>query len=117
MCEHGIEPIAVPQIEADPAGDWIARALDKLPERIYITIDIDGFDPAIAPGTGTPEPGGLTWRQVTALLRAACWRKQVVAADIVEVMPIPGQHTTEFLAARLAYKLIAYRESGLRCSK
>ena len=91
-------------------GDWIERTLKLLGEKVYLTIDIDGLDPSIAPGTGTPEPGGLTWRQITALLRALCTRRKVVAADIVEVRPIPPNHVTEFLAARLAYKIIAYTQ-------
>lgn len=89
-------------------NDWIDRVLDGLGETVYVTIDIDGFDPAYAPGTGTPEPGGLDWYQVTGLLRLVAAEKNVVGADIVEVLPIPGQRVTEFLAARLAYKLIAY---------
>ena len=90
--------------------DWIDRALNALGETVYVTIDIDAFDPACAPGTGTPEPGGLDWFQVTALLRLVAAEKNVVGADIVEVMPVPGQVVTEFLAARLAYKLMGYIE-------
>jgi agmatinase len=87
---------------------WIDRVLDALGDTVYVTVDVDGFDPAFAPGTGTPEPGGLHWFDVTALLRLVCAEKNVVGADVVEVMPIPGQAVTEFLAARLAYKIIAY---------
>ena len=101
-----LEPITAVQCFAD--DDWIDRVLNGLGDEIYITIDIDGFDPAYAPGTGTPEPGGLDWYQVTALLRLVAAEKNVVAADIVEVFPVPGQVVTEFLAARLAYKLICY---------
>lgn len=88
--------------------DWIDRALAGLTENVFVTIDIDGFDPAYAPGTGTPEPGGLDWHQALSLLRLVTSEKNVVGADIVEVLPIPGQAVTEFLAARLAYKLMAY---------
>ncbi|RJP31059.1 MAG: agmatinase [Phycisphaerales bacterium] len=88
--------------------DWIDQAVERLGEHVYVTIDIDGFDPAYAPGTGTPEPGGLDWYQVTALLRRTAERRRIVAADVVEVLPIGGQAVTEFLAARLAYKLICY---------
>jgi len=88
--------------------DWIPRVVDSLSENVYVTIDVDGFDPAYAPGTGTPVPGGLDWYQATRLLRAVAARRRVVAADVVEVMPIPGQAVTEFLAARLAYKIMAY---------
>jgi agmatinase len=91
-------------------GDWIEQAIAELGPKVYLTIDIDGFDPAYAPGTGTPEPGGLDWLTVTHLLRQLCSRRQVVAADIVEVRPIGPNHVTEFLAARLAYKIIAYTQ-------
>ncbi|MBI3834256.1 MAG: agmatinase family protein [Planctomycetes bacterium] len=87
---------------------WIDRAVDALGETVYVSIDIDGFDPAYAPGTGTPEPGGLDWYQVTSLIRRTAEERNIVAADVVEVMPIPGQAVTEFLAARLAYKLVNY---------
>lgn len=88
--------------------DWVDRVLEALGDTVYVTVDIDAFDPAHAPGTGTPEPGGLDWFQVTGLLRLVAAEKNVVGADIVEVVPIPGQVMTEFLAARLAYKLMAY---------
>jgi agmatinase len=94
--------------ECHMADDWVDRVLNSLGETVYVSIDIDGFDPAYAPGTGTPEPGGLDWYQVTGLLRLVAAEKKVVGADIVEVMPIPGQAVTEFLAARLAYKLMGY---------
>jgi len=104
-----IEPITARRCHMD--DDWIDEALGRLTDNVYVSIDIDGFDPAYAPGTGTPEPGGLDWYQVTGLLRLVAAEKNVVAADIVEVMPIPGQAVTEFLAARLAYKLICYIET------
>lgn len=104
--KSGIEPIYARDCRG--GGEWIERALDGLGDTVYVTIDIDGFDPAYAPGTGTPEPGGLDWYQVTALLRRVAQTRKIVAADIVEVLPIPGQAVTEFLAARLAYRLMAY---------
>jgi len=87
---------------------WMDRALDALGEHVYVTVDIDGFDPSAAPGTGTPEPGGLDWAQVTRLLRRVAAEKSIVGADIVEVIPLPGQVVTEYLASRLAYKIMAY---------
>ena len=96
--------------QAHMEDDWVDRALNALGENVYVTIDIDGFDPAYAPGTGTPEPGGLDWYQVTGLLRLAAAERKIVGMDVVEVMPIPGQAVTEFLAARLIYKLIAYTQ-------
>jgi len=97
--------------DLDPA-DWIERAVDGLTDDVFVTIDIDGFDPAYAPGTGTPEPGGLNWYQVTGLLRAVAQRRRIVAADVVEVMPIPGSMQTEFLAAKVVYKIIAYTQQS-----
>ena len=106
-----IEVVTARQCHAD--DDWVDRVLNALGETVYITIDIDGFDPSFAPGTGTPEPGGLDWYQVTGLLRLVAAEKTVVGADIVEVMPLPGQAVTEFLAARLAYKLISYVQTRM----
>ena len=109
QCPQQIGALITPDmIDGDPA--WIARAIDMLGAKVYLTIDIDGLDPSIAPGTGTPEPGGLSWRQVTGLLKELCASRQVVAADIVEVSPLPPSPMTEYLAARLAYKIIAYTQ-------
>lgn len=107
---HGIEPITARDCAMEE--DWLDRAINALGDTVYITIDIDAFDPAYAPGTGTPEPGGLDWYQVIGLLRLVAAEKNVVGADIVEVMPLPGQVVTEFLAARLAYKLMCYVADG-----
>lgn len=85
---------------------WINSVLGALTDEVYVTIDIDGFDPAYAPATGTPEPGGLDWYQVTDLLAAVASRKRIVAADVVEVAPQPPNTVTEFLAAKLMYRLI-----------
>ncbi len=90
--------------------DWLDGVLDHLGDKVYVTIDIDGFDPSVAPGTGTPEPGGIDWFQGCGLLRAVAEEKQIVAADLVEVSPIPGQTVTEHLGARLIYKMIGYME-------
>jgi agmatinase len=85
---------------------WIEEAVAELSENVYVTIDIDGFDPAYAPGTGTPEPGGLDWYQVTDLLKAVARARRIVAADVVEVRPLPPGTATEFLAAKLIYRII-----------
>ena len=91
----------------DPA--WITRIVDALGEKVYITIDCDGIDPAVMPAVGTPEPGGLTWRELLTLLKLVMTTKTVVAADVVELCPIPGLVAPNFLAAGLVYKLIGYR--------
>lgn len=108
MKKRKISVIASRQTREDP--DWIERAIDGLSENVYVTIDIDGFDPAYAPGTGTPEPGGMDWFQVNDLLKAVAMNRKIVAADVVEVLPLPGSAQTEFLAAKLIYKLIAHVE-------
>lgn len=111
MQRSSVNVITARQCHED--DDWVDRVLNALGQTVYVTIDIDGFDPAYAPGTGTPEPGGLDWYQVTGLLRLVAAEKRIVAADIVEVMPIPGQAVTEFLAARLAYKILSYASHDL----
>jgi agmatinase len=109
-CPRQVARFITPGIVERDSG-WMDRALALLGDKVYVTVDVDGFDPAFVPGTGTPEPGGLTWRQVTGLLRRVCAERQVIGADIVEVVPIAGQVVSEFLAARLAYKIISYVES------
>jgi agmatinase len=101
-----INPITALDCHSDE--NWLDRVLDSLGDVVYVTLDIDGFDPSFAPGTGTPEPGGLDWYQVIGLLRLVAAEKKIIGADIVEVMPIPGQVVTEYLAARLAHKLMCY---------
>ena len=108
-CPQQVANFITPRvIRSDPK--WIERTLSLLGEKVYITVDIDGLDPSEAPGTGTPEPGGLRWLELCDLLRRVFAERQVVSADIVEVRPLPPSNQTEFLAARLAYKLIAYAQ-------
>ena len=92
--------------------NWIDSVVQKIKGPVYISIDMDGLDPSIAPGVGTPEPDGLTWVQVTSLLRNVFNNHQVVGADIVETIPNQGANVTEFIAAKLAYKIICYNESA-----
>jgi len=87
---------------------WHERVADTLTENVYITIDIDVFDPSLVPGTGTPEPGGLNWWQVTGLLRQVIERRNVVGFDINEVMPLAGGRASEFVAAKLIYRTLGY---------
>src|SRR6476620_3640404 len=94
----------------DPA--WIDRVVDRLSGPVYVTIDVDGLDPAIMPATGTPEPGGLSWYEMLALLRATIDRRTVVACDVVELSPLPGMMAPNFLCAKLIYKILTYRFAG-----
>jgi N1-aminopropylagmatine ureohydrolase len=91
----------------DPA--WIDRVVETLGDTVYITIDVDGMDPAIMPATGTPEPGGLSWYEILRLLRATIERRTVVACDVVELSPVPGLAAPNFLCAKLVYKILGYR--------
>jgi agmatinase len=97
-------------MRCDPA--WIDRVVDTLSDVVYISIDVDGMDPAIMPATGTPEPGGLSWYEILALLRATIARRTVVAADVVELSPIPGLMAPNFLCSKLVYKILGYKFSG-----
>jgi agmatinase len=94
-------------------GDaWIDDVLACLGDPVYLTFDVDGLDPALVPATGTPEPGGLGWYPVLKLLRRVFRERRVVAADVVELAPIPGLAAPDFLVAKLVYKLIGYRFSS-----
>jgi agmatinase len=88
----------------------IMRSLGNDP--VYITFDIDGFDSSVMPATGTPEPGGFFWDDAIKILRAACKTKNVVGADLLELAPRKELHSCDFLAAKLAFKILAYRFSG-----
>jgi agmatinase len=95
------------------AGDaWMDDVLARLGPDVYLTFDVDGFDPSLVPATGTPEPGGLQWYPVMKLLRRVFAERNVVGADVVELAPIPGLHAPDFVAAKLVYKLIGYRFEG-----
>ncbi len=94
-------------MRSDPR--WMDRVVDSLTETVYLTIDVDGMDPAIMPATGTPEPGGLSWYEVLGLLRKVMAQKKVVACDVVELSPLPGLMAPNFLCAKLVYKILGYR--------
>jgi agmatinase len=90
------------------AEELFAPLLAALPEKIYLTFDVDYFDPSLVPATGTPEPGGGLWYPTLALLRTLFRSKRVIAMDLVELAPIGGQPASDFLAAKLVYKCIGY---------
>ncbi|MDA1088979.1 MAG: agmatinase [Proteobacteria bacterium] len=79
---------------------------------VYLSVDVDGFDSSLMPATGTPEPGGLFWDDVMPIIKGACEAADIVGADICELAPIPGWHACDFLAAKLAYKILGYRFAG-----
>lgn len=90
-------------------NNWFGKCLNKLTKNVYLTIDLDVFDPAILPSTGTPEPGGLGWYQVLTFLKLLMKQKNVVGFDVVELCPNPQSKASDFLAAKLIYKLLSYK--------
>jgi len=96
------------EIARAPLESWVSRVIADLSPHVYMTIDLDGFDPAFVPATGTPEPGGLDWYQVTSLIHGVAAKKTIVAMDVVELLPQPGDHASDFLAAKLVYKTLGY---------
>jgi agmatinase len=91
---------------------WKDAVSKNLTENVYITIDLDVFDPCIVPAVGTPEPGGLGWYEILDLLREVSKDKKIVGFDVVELCPIKGQVASDFLAAKLVYRLLGYVFSG-----
>jgi len=87
---------------------WKDAASNSLSENVYITIDMDVFDPSLAPAVGTPEPGGIGWYEMLELLKEVVKDKKVVGFDVVELCPIKGQIASDFLAAKLIYRLLGY---------
>lgn len=90
------------------AEDWAQEVAESVSGPCYLTVDLDGLDPAIMPSTGTPEPGGLNWHGITMLIKALAGRGPIVGADVVELAPIPGLVAPDFLAARLALRIAGF---------
>ncbi len=97
-----------------PAGIYFAPKMpaadivNGLSKNVYLTVDLDVFDPSIMPSVGTPEPGGLGWYEVLNLIEKVAKTKNIVGVDVVELSPIPGLNAPDFLAAKLVYKIISY---------
>jgi len=90
-------------VSSPASTDWI---IDSLSQDVYITIDVDVLDPSIMPAVGTPEPDGMSWRQILNILESVALRKHVVGVDLMEFCPAEGSSSCAFLLAKLAYKLI-----------
>lgn len=88
---------------------WMKDSLNQMTENVFITIDLDAFDPSIMPSTGTPEPGGMLWYEMTTYLKKVFKKKNVVGFDLVELCPNPEERSSDFLAAKLYYKMLAYK--------
>jgi len=87
------------------------KAIDKLTENVYITIDLDVFDPSLIPSTGTPEPGGPGYLEIMNFLKEVIWKKNVVGFDVVELCPAPSNRAPDFVAAKIIYQLLSYKFS------
>lgn len=89
--------------------DWMDDAIDLMTDNVYITFDLDALDPSIFPGTGTPEPGGMMWYETLEFIQKVMKQRNVVGFDLVELCPIEGTKVSEFLAAKLYYKMLSYK--------
>ncbi|MFH1059982.1 MAG: agmatinase [Pseudomonadota bacterium] len=101
---RGLRPIWARLVHSDP--DWLEKSLDGVSGPVYVTLDVDGFDPAVIAATGTPEPGGLSWPQVAAWLAEVCRRHPVLGVDVVELAPMRAHPASDFTCARLVYRAI-----------
>lgn len=88
---------------------WMDSAIDQMTDNVFITFDLDAFDPSILPSTGTPEPGGLFWYETLEFLKEVFNEKNVVGFDIVELCPNENEKSSDFLAAKLYYKMLSYK--------
>lgn len=88
---------------------WMENAIDLMTNNVFLTIDLDAFDPSILPSTGTPEPGGLLWYETLEFLKKIFKEKNVVGFDIVELCPNENEKSSDFLAAKLYYKMLSYK--------
>jgi len=91
---------------------WMDKAVEALTDTVFITFDLDAFDPSILPSTGTPEPGGLLWYETIEFLKQVFEEKNVVGFDIVELCPNPADKSSDFVAAKLYYKMLSYKFMG-----
>ncbi|MBD1261564.1 agmatinase [Maribacter polysiphoniae] len=91
---------------------WMDKVVDLMTDNVFITFDLDAFDPSILPSTGTPEPGGLFWYETLDFLKQVYKEKNVVGFDIVELCPNAHDKSSDFLAAKLYYKMLSYKFMG-----
>lgn len=96
---------------------WMDSAIDQMTDNVFITLDLDVFDPSIMPGVGTPEPGGLLWYETLEFLKQVFEERNVVGFDIVELCPNENSKSSDFLAAKLYYKMLSYKFQGEEASE
>ena len=93
-------------------NSWMEKSISKMTNDVYITLDLDVFDPSIMPSTGTPEPGGMLWNEIIIFLNKLFTKKNVVGFDIVELAPIDNIVAPNYLVAKLYYKMLSYKFKG-----
>ena len=114
FCREEADEMPLPGVStwfaADIAGrtGWAREVNDALDGEVYISLDLDVFDPSLVPAVGTPEPGGLGWREVMGLLRAVSRRHRIAGLDMSELTPIAGNPASDFFAAKTLYRIIGY---------
>ena len=95
-------------------GSFNSEVVDRLNNSVYVSVDLDVFDPSLMPAVGTPEPGGMSWHQVASLLRSVGYSRRIVGFDVCELAPREGPRACSYTAAKLVYKLVAYATSLAR---
>jgi len=93
-------------------NSWMEKSISKMTNDVYVTLDLDVFDPSIMPSTGTPEPGGMLWNEIIIFLNKLFTKKNVVGFDIVELAPIDNIVAPNYLVAKLYYKMLSYKFKG-----
>lgn len=95
------------EIAGNPDQSWMDLVVRQQAENVYVTIDLDAFDPSLLPATGTPEPGGLSWNEVNALLEKLTAERNVIGFDVVELLPKKDLWASDFIAAKLVYRFLS----------
>lgn len=103
-----VTTVFAPEAVQRQVEEFLPKVLAALPDDVYVTVDLDAFDPAIMPSTGTPEPGGLSWYKALEILKGVAQARRIVGFDVVELAPLPGLVAPDFLAAKLVYKLLGF---------
>lgn len=106
--ENGIKTFYMRDIRTGKYENWQQEVLNSLKQNVYITFDVDGLDPSIIPGTGTPEPGGLMWDETMNLLHLIGKNRNIIGLDVVELAPSKKDEMSSFNVAKLTYKLLNY---------
>ncbi len=111
--ERGTWPVLWAR-DCQAGEEWMDRAIAALPPKVYLTVDVDGLDPSLVPCTGTPEPGGLQWYPTLSFLRRLCAERSVIGMDVMELAPDRGHVASDFLVARLIYKILGFIQASDR---